>query len=86
MQLLEQVDHQNDIKVVQEEDDSSAKDPFLFTFEFQDDMAMFLDNCVYEQGLKAACTFLKTILGSSSRLSVLCCSGCKLSVRLLSFS
>ena len=42
-----------------EEDDGSAKDPFYFTFEYQMDMDMFLDECADIQGLVVACGFLK---------------------------
>ena len=52
---MEEEDRHNAIKAVQEEDDSSAKDPFLFIFEYKADHDMFLEECVDPQNLVVAC-------------------------------
>ena len=52
---MEEEDRHNAIKAVQEEDDTSAKDPFLFIFEYKADHDMFLEECVDPQNLVVAC-------------------------------
>ena len=52
---MEEEDRHNAIKAVQEEDDTSAKDPFLFIFEYKADHDTFLEECVDPQNLVVAC-------------------------------
>ncbi|XP_066523048.1 uncharacterized protein [Hoplias malabaricus] len=41
-------------------DDPEAKEPFLFIFEYRDDMELFLKACVDEQGLRVNAMFVVT--------------------------
>ncbi|XP_012696289.2 structural maintenance of chromosomes protein 5-like isoform X1 [Clupea harengus] len=60
LQMVEE-DQQEALKTALESDYPEAKDPFLFIFQFREDMDAFVDACADDQGLQISCMFLETV-------------------------
>ncbi|XP_039464247.1 uncharacterized protein LOC120437762 [Oreochromis aureus] len=54
---LNQGDQQKVLKDMSEEEDTGARDLFLFVFQFAEDMELFLKACADEQGLRVSAMF-----------------------------
>ncbi|XP_054591541.1 uncharacterized protein [Nothobranchius furzeri] len=54
---LNQGDQQRVLRDMSEEEDTGARDMFLFVFQFAEDMELFLKACADEQGLKPGSCF-----------------------------
>lgn len=54
---LNQGDQQRVLRDMSEEEDTGARDLFLFVFQFAEDMELFLKACADEQGLRVSAMF-----------------------------